>query len=310
MNLKAAYLPVKGKSMDYIDYNGKLHREQGTQDRLLSVLYGTKVGRAAVRLLIHPGISRMAGKFLDTKLSRCLVGPFIRCCRLDLSSYLRKKPEEFISYNDFFTREIDPKQRTVDQEPGHLPSPCDGKVTVYEIKEDTSFVIKNAGYTVESLLRNKALARRFEGGYAVVLRLCVTDYHRYIYPVTGEKSKNCHIPGVLHTVNPVAVETADVFKENSREYTLIKSREFGTVLQMEVGALLVGRICNYHQERTVIRGMEKGKFEFGGSTIILLLQKDRAVIRKDLLENTDKNRETQVKMGECIAGINMSIKNT
>ena len=79
---------------------------------------------------------------------------------------------------------------------------------------------------------------------------------------------------------------------------------------MEVGALLVGRICNYHQERTVIRGMEKGKFEFGGSTIILLLQKDRAVIRKDLLENTAKNRETQVKMGECIAGINMSIKNT
>lgn len=287
--------------MDYIDCNGKLHREQGAQDRLLSVLYGTKTGRRIVKLLVSPCISRVAGNILDTRASRFLVGPFIHCCHLDVSPYLRQKPEEFLSYNDFFTRKIDPQKRPVDQNPCHLPSPCDGKVTVYQIGEDSSFLIKNTRYTTESLLRNKKLARRYDGGYAVVLRLCVTDYHRYIYPVAGEKTKNCYLPGILHTVNPVAVETADVFKENSREYTLIKSEEFGTVLQMEVGALLVGRICNYHQKMAVVRGMEKGRFEFGGSTIILLLQKNRAVIRRDLLENTAKNRETQVKMGECIA---------
>lgn len=286
--------------MDYVDTNGRLHREQGVQDRLLFVLYGTGAGRALVRVLIRPGISRAAGRFLDTGISRCLVDPFIRCTGLDLSPYLRQSPREFHSYNDFFTREIDPEKRPMDQNPKHLVSPCDGRATVYAIGEDTSFVIKNARYTVERLLRNRKLAKQYEGGYAVILRLTVADYHRYHYPLTGRKSKNVFLPGVLHTVNPAAVEAGEVFKENAREYTLIQSSDFGTVLQMEVGALLVGRIVNYDQEGWVSRGQEKGRFEFGGSTVVLLLQKDRAVIRGDLLKNTALGRETQVKMGEKI----------
>ena len=97
-----------------------------------------------------------------------------------------------------------------------------------------------------------------------------------------------------------AVETAEVFKENAREFTLIKSSRFGTILQMEVGALMVGRICNYHQRGCVERGQEKGRFEFGGSTVILLIQRDRIQIREDLLENTSRECETEVHMGECI----------
>lgn len=287
--------------MDYIDCNGKLHREQGVQDRLLLALYGTGIGRRIVKLLVRPGISAIAGKFLDTGWSRCLISPFIRICRLDMSPFLRKDAKEFTSYNDFFTREINPEKRPVDPDPCHLPAPCDGKVTVYPIGKDISFTIKNTVYTVESLLRSKRLARHFAGGYAVILRLCVDDYHRYLYPLSGEKSDNYYLPGVFHTVNPVAVETAGVFKENAREFTLIRNKEFGTVLQMEVGALMVGRICNYHQSGNVKRGQEKGKFEFGGSTVILLLQKDRAKIREDLLRNTAAEIETQMKMGECIA---------
>lgn len=287
--------------MDYIDENGKLYREKGKQDRFLSLLYGTRAGRAMVHILVCPCFSRWAGQFLDTRASRRLIAPFIRLCHLDMDPYKRRSPEEFSSYNDFFTREMREGLRPVDRDPAHCPAPCDGRAAVYPIGEDTSFYVKHTRYTVETLLRNDRLAREYRGGYAVVLRLCVTDYHRYMYPVSGRKSKNYFIPGVLHTVNPVAVETADAFKENAREYTLIKNEAFGTVLQMEVGALLVGRICNYHQERQVLRGEEKGKFEYGGSTVILLFQEGKAVIREDLLENTRKGCETQVRMGECIA---------
>lgn len=82
------------------------------------------------------------------------------------------------------------------------------------------------------------------------------------------------IQGRLHTVRPVALEQRRVFCENCREYTVLESKHFGRAIQMEVGALMVGRICNYHQTRNVRRGEEKGRFEFGGSTVILLLQKN------------------------------------
>jgi len=69
---------------------------------------------------------------------------------------------------------------------------------------------------------------------------------------------------------------------------------------MEVGALLVGRIINYHEKAYVKRGQEKGRFEFGGSTIIVCLEKDRAVIDNDIMQNSLNGIETLVKMGEKI----------
>ena len=69
---------------------------------------------------------------------------------------------------------------------------------------------------------------------------------------------------------------------------------------MEVGAMMVGRIVNTPGRATVKKGQEKGHFEFGGSTIVVLLQKDRVRLDADLLDNTRGGYETVVKMGERI----------
>ena len=70
---------------------------------------------------------------------------------------------------------------------------------------------------------------------------------------------------------------------------------------MEVGALMVGKITNAHKDICrVRRGDEKGYFEFGGSTIILLLEKDKVKICEDLFDNTKKGFETIVKQGEIL----------
>ena len=47
-------------------------------------------------------------------------------------------------------------------------------------------------------------------------------------------------------------------------------------------------------------GEEKGMFEFGGSTIVLLLKKDTVEIDSDIIQNSRENVETIVKMGERI----------
>ena len=48
------------------------------------------------------------------------------------------------------------------------------------------------------------------------------------------------------------------------------------------------------------KGQEKGWFEFGGSTIILLLQHGKVRLDYDLIENTENGYETIVRMGERI----------
>ena len=81
-----------------------------------------------------------------------------------------------------------------------------------------------------SLLRDKKLARHYRGGKLWLFRLCVDDYHRYIYNVSGKQSDVRRIEGLYHTVNPIASEYYDIYKENTREYCLIRTQDAGTII--------------------------------------------------------------------------------
>lgn len=264
----------------------------------LHFLYHTIPGRMLLKLLTQPCISQACGHFLDSGASRVLIAPFIRANHIPLSDY---QLDQIHSFNDFFSRQIRPELRPIDMDPQHLIAPCDGLLSVWNIDHETILPIKQSQYTLSSLLQNEQLARRYENGFCFVFRLCVNHYHRYCYADSGKKSRNCHIPGILHTVRPDALSVLPVFTENSREYTLIRTDAFGTLLQMEVGAMLVGRIVNHHDTCSVQRGQEKGFFQYGGSTIILLVEKEKLTVREDLLKQAKSGAETPVKMGEVIA---------
>ena len=174
-------------------------------------------------------------------------------------------------------------------------SPCDGFASVYPIHNNMRITIKHTQYTLEQLLRDSGLAARYAGGTALLLRLTVSDYHRYAYVDRGRRSSYRRIPGVLHTVNPAAASRRPVYKENSREYSLLRTGTFGTVLMMEIGALMVGKIVNHHKAYTsidVFRGQEKGYFAFGGSSILLLFQPGTVAIDRDIMRNTALDVET------------------
>lgn len=277
--------------MDYIDLQGKKVSNITNQDKLLSFLYTNIFGRMLLKPLIQPQASKLAGRYLSSAHSKWLISKFIERNEINMDIY---EECDYSSFNDFFTRKIKPDCRPVPEDLDVLISPCDCLATVYPIQENTTFSIKNTEYTLRSLLRSPRLAKRFRGGYAYVLRLTVEDYHRYLYSVSGKQSKNYHIDGTYHTVNPIANDYLPIYKENTREYTVIHSKEFGDVLQMEVGALLVGKISNHKQSTVVTRGEEKGFFEYGGSTIVVLTQKGRVTPRSDLLTNSKNGYETKV----------------
>ena len=285
----------------YAIYKRSKHNEGvSTQDRVLRLLYGNRAGRMVLGWLIRPEVSKLVGRFMDTGLSRIMINPFIKKNDIDISVCQKN---EFDSYNDFFKRKLVPGTRVVDMTDEGFVSPCDSRLTVYDI-EDTerqTFNIKDSEYTVASLLRDKKLARHYRGGKLWLFRLCVDDYHRYIYNVSGKQSDVRRIEGVYHTVNPIASEYYDIYKENTREYCLIRTENAGTVVDMEVGALLVGRIVNRYVDSTdVRRGEEKGYFEFGGSTIILLTQKDKVTPLGRIVENSRKDIETRVRQSELV----------
>lgn len=283
--------------MKYIDRTGERREEATGQDKLLAWVYGHALTRMLIRPFVSPAVSKLGGKVLDSRLSALAVPRFVRKKHIELQEYEEQK---FRSYNAFFTRCIREEMRPIEMDESVFISPCDGKASVYPIDSECRFVIKHTPYTVGQLVRSKRLAAYYEGGYAIVLRLTVDDYHRYCYIDNGEKSGQIHIPGVLHTVNPAANDVLPIYKMNTREYCLLRTEHFGTVLMMEVGALMVGRINNYHQRCEVKKGQEKGRFEFGGSTIVVLTQKGKVKIDEDILRNTEEGYETIVKMGERI----------
>ncbi len=227
--------------------------------------------------------------------------PVGRCgasCRPITSPPTTAQRRNFSCFNDFFTRQ---RKNYVNQTaPDELPAVADSKLTALPISAEQRFAVKGVPYTVAELLDDAQTARRYEGGWCLIFRLAPDDYHRYVYPDAGTQSATRAVPGVLHTVNPIAADLK-VYRRNARRWTVLQTAHFGQVVQMEVGALLVGRIRN-HCETPASFGklQEKGYFEYGGSTVILLLPPGCFEPDADILSHSAQGIESKVRLGERI----------
>lgn len=266
--------------------------------KIIIFLYRTVVGRFILRLLVNPKLSIAMAGVMSSPVSGWAVPRFIRKNKIDMSLY--EVPEGgFRSFNEFFTRKKKEEFYRCDE--GEMVSPCDALLTVAPINKESVFNIKHTEYSVGSLLDNEELGREFLGGTAYIFRLTPAHYHRYIYGLDGTIDTIKKISGVLHSVQPVCHEQTDVFVQNSREYVVIHNDTVGSVVQMEVGALLVGKISNIIQEteKQVRRGQEKGYFEYGGSSIVVLT-KSRYELPETLVTRPTIGDEIPVFIGERI----------
>ena len=222
---------------------------------------------------------------------------FIRANALDMSDYVK---QDYRCFNDFFTRQVKDGARPVNMDPGTLISPCDGYMSAYKISADSEFAIKNSWYNVDDLVGGADVAEDYMNGTCLVLRLGVENYHRYCYIDDGFKSSNRHIQGRYHPVQPIVVRKRPVFIQNTREYCVLYTENFGPVVQIEVGACLVGKIENYRQAGVIHRGEEKGLFRFGGSTIVLLFKEGVLDLPQEVFDDTLRGKEHPVRFGSEI----------
>ncbi len=264
--------------------------------KTLNFLYNTFVGRILLKIVTTKFISNIIGLYMNSSLSKRKINKFVDKNNINTFEYEAKN---YKSYNDFFTRKVIPYKRPISARKDILISPCDSKVLCYDISSDLVLKIKDSFYSIDSLIE-ESIMDEYKNGIALVFRLSTDNYHRYCYIDNGKKSRNYKIRGIFHTVQPISLNHYNFFKTNSREWTILNTKNFGKVIEVEIGALGVGRIKNNHQEYEFKKGEEKGYFEFGGSTIVLLFKKNTIEMDKDILSNSLEGIETNVKYGERI----------
>lgn len=153
-----------------------------------------------------------------------------------------------------------------------------------------------------SCWRTTRLAERFLGGWCLIFACRRMITIAMLIRTPARRSPTVRIPGVLHSVNPIA-GSLGVYRRNARARTLLHTERFGDIVQMEVGAMLVGRICNHETGAAACaRLQEKGYFEYGGSTVILLLEHGKFEPAADIAKWSASGIESKVKTGDRSGG--------
>jgi phosphatidylserine decarboxylase len=256
----------------------------------------------AQRILANMSVKQ--GRRFDNPLSKKEIPSFIKFHQLNMSQVLEPL-ENFNTFNEFFYRKLKPGARPCDDahNPSVAVSPADCRMMAFDtIDNATSLWIKGVEFTLPKLLDDTEAAKAYEGGSLAIFRLAPQDYHRFHSPVDGVITRVHSVKGQYYTVNPMAIRTTlDVYGDNKRDVVHMETEAFGNVAVVCIGAMMVGSIClTAGQGDHLARTDELGYFAFGGSTLVVLFEKNAIRFDEDLLENAEKSLETLVRVGNHI----------
>jgi len=214
----------------------------------------------------------------------------------------QERARRFMTMNDFFQRErVGLEIQELDNS-NALVSPADCRLVAYEHTHDsTKYWIKGQGFSVRKLIANNAVADRFDVGKIVICRLAPDDYHHFHFPVDALYMGSYKVDGEYYSVDPRIVRSKiDAFGDNKREVCMLYNETIGNVLCVIVAATCTGSIVlNKLQPATLYKkGTKMGTFGFGGSTVILLFERNSPLkLCQQFTENSKKAVETYVRVG-------------
>ena len=278
--------------------------EQVYGEAQIRLLYGNSTWGT---VLLHtmakwPFFSWLFGCMQKMSYSKKKVLPFIERYGIDATEFA-EKPESFASFNDFFVRKLKPAARPIAEGDQVAIMPADARYQFFEtIGRDDPFTVKGHSFSIQTLLQDHLTASQFEGGSMVIARLCPTDCHRFYFPMDCIPNTARPINGWLFSVNPIAIKDNPwIYLKNRRVVTLLETKQFGQVAFLEIGATACGSIHQTYEPGKLYRkGDEKGYFEFGGSALIMLFQKDKIRFDEDLVAATRQGYEIRCLIGQSL----------
>ncbi len=264
-------------------------------------------------------LTRVAGFFAGKELGSITtfaINQFISHYNIDMKEALKENPEGYLTFNEFFTRELKPGIRPLAGGAETIVSPVDGVVAEYgKINWGRLIAAKGQDYSLRELLGgDDELAQEFQDGAFETIYLSPANYHRIHMSTTGTIERMIYVPGKYYSVNPVYVKNIDnLFAKNERVVCIFRTPK-GPMAMILVGATIVGSmsvswhgtvtpgikripyVFNYDesQQKTYEKGQEMGMF-FLGSTVITIFPKDTVNL------NEEQKSGNPIKLGEKIA---------
>ncbi|CAG8592296.1 23527_t:CDS:1 [Cetraspora pellucida] len=252
------------------------------------------------------------GQFLNTpqSLTEESLKTFYMSNKYNMSIY--EPPRDgWRCFNDFFARKLLPGARPID-------SPSDPRVIVsaadsefhgcWNINAHSIVTLKHIPWTIGELLADSKYSSEFAGGKFMHAFLSPVDYHRQHAPVDGKVLEAKVIPG--QTYLEVIVKTdsrnkliltpsrriikpdqlkAEIDAPDSPGYQfcqargliVIESPKVGLVAVLPIGMAQVSSVVlTTRVGAEVKKGDEISYFQFGGSDVVLLFQKNVEIIAK------------------------------
>lgn len=249
---------------------------------------------------------------------RLILSNFLRGYAVNMAEAAQPDPFAYRSFNDFFTRALRPDARPIAPAADVIVSPVDGTLSQCgAIRSDSLVQAKGRSYSLAELLANDASAvEAYRDGSFACIYLAPYNYHRIHMPCAARLRSTVYVPGDLFSVNAATVRAVPrVFARNERVICDFDTA-LGRMAVILVGALFVGSMETVHcgeinppprrhkspvriatgAGREFAKGDELGRFNMG-STVVLLLQRDRAQWDSAL------RPELKVKLGEAIGRI-------
>lgn len=240
-------------------------------------------------------LTALAGLLANIKIKSIknyLIRGFIQSYDVVMDEAIREKAEDYVNFNDFFTRYLKPGVRPVAD--ADVVSPVDGCVSeIGHIKQGQLLQAKGRYYSVDELLAcDAAQSAPFQNGSFATLYLSPRDYHRVHMPIAGMLQDIIHVPGTLFSVQPATVcNIPRLFARNER-VVLFFETTLGPMVVILVGATLVGAIGTcWHGDlprakktvylkdnlpapakRVLNKADEVGYFKLGSTAIVLFAE--------------------------------------
>jgi len=215
-----------------------------------------------------------------------LIRGFVRLYDVDLDE-AERGIDEYLTFNDFFTRTLAPGARPLEGDESTIVSPADGRITEFgTLSADRLLQAKGISYSLSDLLAEAPeLLPPFHGGQFLTIYLAPHDYHRVHMPVAGQLDRGRYVPGRRFSVNAATARSIDrLFCRNER-VALWLSTARGYVVVVLVGALNVAslstaltgeitpgpeRLLSPESPLRLARGQELGRFNLGSTVIVIL----------------------------------------
>ncbi|QBF28728.1 phosphatidylserine decarboxylase family protein [Pseudomonas tructae] len=230
----------------------------------------------------------------------------------------------FDSWNSFFIRKFVPGARPFQGDPAtQINIGCETTPWQYEndLAFETDFWIKDVNYSLLDIFAGRAQwAEHFKGGQIYQGFLSATHYHRWNAPLDGKLVRSWVQPGTYFAQRPGQGEGTGTWEGTesqpylghvaARAIFIFEHPACGYVALICIGMVEVSTCVIEPQfivgegaaPVSISRGTEIGHFEFGGSTHMMVFQRDRVRLEQWAIDAVQHQNDPQpTKMGSVIA---------